>query len=101
MLQGQPQEALLPLLATSQLPCVQRTCNILELYTLLNETNAACSQILFHSEAESGLSAAAESAAGRGESSGGRAKAEVARAAIQEGAEKLVMAMVNQVRRVY
>jgi len=67
------------------------------LYTLLNETNAACSQILFQSESDSILSATAESATGRGESSGDQAKAEVARAAIQEGAEKLVMAMVNQV----
>ncbi|KAL3147502.1 hypothetical protein ABBQ38_014558 [Trebouxia sp. C0009 RCD-2024] len=94
LLQGQPQDALVPLLAAKQLPCIQRTCNILELYTLLNETNAACSQILLQSEFA--LSAAAESATGQGESSGEQAKAKVARAAIQEGAEKLVMAMVNQ-----
>ena len=82
----------MPLLATKQLPCVQRTCDVLELYTLLNETNAACSQILF----QSAMSATAESSADRVKSDTGRA--ELARAAIQEGAQKLVLAMVNQVR---
>ena len=99
LLQGQPQTTLLPLLATKQLPCVQRTCDVLELYTLLNETNTACSQILF----QAAMSAGAESAAGGAESAGGRtkpgsAKAELAGAAIQQGAEKLVLAMVNQVK---
>ena len=99
LLQGQPQTALLPLLATKQLPCVQRTCDVLELYSLLNETNAACSQILF----QAAMSSGAEPAAASAESSGDRAKSEAAKvklagAAVQEGAEKLVLAMVNKVR---
>lgn len=95
LLQGQHQAALLPLLATKQLPCVQRTCDVLELYTLLNETNAACSQILF----QAAMSAGADSAAGGADGAkSDSARAEMAGEAIQEGAEKLVLAMVNQVR---
>ncbi len=103
LLQGEPQPALLPLLTSKQAPCVQRTCDILDLYNLLTETNAACSHIL----AQSGLTSTADSASSGGvqsdaESSLRRpqhnsAYAELARTALQEGAQKLVLAMVDRV----
>ena len=94
LLQGQPQPALLPLLANKQAPCVQRTCDTLELYTLLSESNAACSRML----AQSSLASAADSASTEGAKSAlAPAHAELARTAIQEGAQKLVLAMVDRV----
>ncbi len=94
LLQGQPQPALLPLLANKQAPCVQRTCDTLELYTLLSESNAACSRML----AQSSLASAADSASTEGAKSAlAPGHAELARTAIQEGAQKLVLAMVDRV----
>ncbi|KAL0039031.1 hypothetical protein WJX77_005730 [Trebouxia sp. C0004] len=93
LLQGQPQPALLPLLANKQAPCVQRTCDILELYTLLNNSNAACNRML----AQSSLASAADSASTEGAKSAlAPGHAELARTAIQEGAQKLVLAMVDR-----
>lgn len=98
LLQGQPQPALLPLLASKQAPCVQRTCDVLELYTLLSESTAACSRILAQSSmtqaADSASRVGVRSAASRHDS----AHADLARSAIQEGAQKLVLAMVDRVR---
>ena len=98
LLQGQPQRALLPLLASKQAPCVQRTCDMLELYTLLSESTAACSQILAQSSvtqaADSASRVGVQSAASRRDST----HAELSRSAIQEGAQKLVLAMVHRVR---
>ena len=98
LLQGQPQPALLPLLASKQAPCVQRTCDMLELYTLLSESTAACSRILAQSSvtqaADSASTLRVQSAASRHDS----AHADLARSAIQEGAQKLVLAMVDRVR---
>ena len=98
LLQGPLENAPVPLLAGKQLPCVQRTCDMLELYSMLHETNAACSQILF----QSAVSTPADPRSASAESSGNKvrpdsAKAELASAAIQEGAQKLVLAMVGQV----
>ena len=94
LLQGHPQPALLPLLANKQAPCVQRTRDIVELYTLLNESNAACSHML----AQSSLASAADSASTEGAKSAlPPGHAELARTAIQEGAQKLVLAMVDRV----
>jgi len=90
LLQGQPQPALLPLLANKQAPCVQRTCDTLELYTLLSESNAACSRMLAQSSLASASTEGAKSALAP-------AHAELARTAIQEGAQKLVLAMVDRV----
>ena len=98
LLQGQPQPALLPLLASKQAPCVQRTCDMLELYTLLNESTAACSRIL----AQSSMTQADDSASRVGFQSAAfrhdSAHADLARSALQEGAQKLVLAMVDRVR---
>ena len=69
---------------------------------MLNETNAACSRILL----QFALSTAAGPPSASDGSSGNTVrpdsiKAELARAAIKEGAQKLVLAMVDQVRKIY
>ena len=91
LLQGHPQPALLPLLATKQARCVQRTCDILDLYTLLHQTNSACSFILAQSCATPLASRTGATSASDLD------HATLARAAIQEGAQKLVLAMVDKV----
>ena len=89
--QGPTQTAPVPFLASKQLACVQRTTNILALYTMLNEFNTACSQILMQS-------VLSPSTASSGDNSQQHSRqSELARSTIQEGAQKLVLAMVNQV----
>ena len=92
LLEGHPQPALVPLLATRQAPCVQRTIDLIELFTLHSESNAACSRIL----AQASLSDEGfiEQSSGFRPSS----SAELAKAALQEGAQQLVLTMVEKVR---
>ena len=91
LLEGRPQPALVPLLATRQAPCVQRTIDLIELFTFHSESNAACSRIL--AQATLNDDGVIDQSSGFRSSS----SAELAKAALQEGAQQLVLAMVDKV----
>ena len=107
LLQGASQPALVPLLASRQAPCVQRMCDLLELYSLLRETNAASIQFLMQPGLASTTAGAVPTTAGASRPpfstearSDGRAHATgtaAAAATLQQGARKVVLAMVEKV----
>lgn len=101
LLQGHSQPAPVPLLATRQAPCVQRTCDLLELYSLLRETNAAATQLLTQPSIASGTDEASVPAAfaeeGITDGSLQHKDRLAAAAVLQQGAQQVVIAMVEKV----
>ena len=114
LVQGASQPAPVPLLASRQAPCVQRMCDLLELYSLLRETNAASIQFLMQPGLASTTAGAVPATAGAVPAtaeasrppfstearSSGRAHANGTAAAavtLQQGARKVVLAMVEKV----
>lgn len=75
---------------------MQRTCDVLELYALLRDTNAASAQLLKHSTlGPIARDPSLQTAFAAHSSGGGMPPAEV----LQEGAQKVVLAMVQKVSR--
>ena len=101
LLQGRSQPAPVPLLATQQAPCVQRTCDLLELYSLLRKTNAAATQLLTQPGIASGTDKASVPAAfateGTWDDSLQHKDGLAAAAVLKQGAQKVVLAMVEKV----
>ena len=107
LLQGASQPAPVPLLASRQAPCMQRMCDLLELYSLMRKTNAASIQFLMQPGLASTTAGAVPATAEASRPScstearsDGRAHANgtaAAAAALQQGARKVVLAMVEKV----